>query len=113
MKIRKGDKVKVISGKNKGKESSVSGVQPKKEKVLVEGVNIVSRHLKKGRRESGGIVKVIRPIHISNVMVVCPKCNKPARIGYKLVDGKKYRFCKKCEGIVSFKVNSKPKVIKK
>lgn len=95
MKIHKGDKVKVISGKYKGQESVVEKVFEDKNKVLVENVNIVSKHIKSSKGVQGGIVKVNRPIDASNVMVICPKTQKPTRIGYKIVDGKKVRISKK------------------
>ena len=98
MKIRKGDKVKVIYGKDKGREGVVEKVYKKSMKVLVPGINLYKKHVKKSEQfPQGGVVEVPRPLHVSKVMLICPKCNKPTRVGYKLVDGKKFRICKKCK----------------
>lgn len=97
--IRKDDKVMVIGGKDKGKIGKVLKILRKHDRVVVEKVNMVKRHVKPNpyRREVGGIIDKEMPIHISNVMVVCNKCSTPTRIGYKYAeDGKKMRFCKKC-----------------
>ena len=97
--VAKGDTVMVIAGKEKTKTGTVQKVLPKKNGVIVEGLNMVKRHVKPNpyRREVGGIIDKEMPIHISNVMVVCNKCSTPTRIGYKYAeDGKKMRFCKKC-----------------
>lgn len=97
LKVKKGDKVVVISGKDKGKEGKVQMVAPSKGKVVVEGVNIVSKHQKaRGAQKPGGIMKQEAQIDASNVMVVCGKCNKATRVAHKIEDGKKVRVCKKC-----------------
>ena len=97
MNIRKDDKVVVISGKDKGKEGKVLSANPKAGKVIVEGVNVASKHMKpKKQGEQGGIIKMETPIYACKVMVVCPKCGKPTRVAHKLVDGKSVRVCKKC-----------------
>lgn len=97
MKIRKDDKIKVIKGKDAGKQGKVLAVVTKTNRVLVEGVNIVKRHVKPGVvSKEGGIVSIERPIALSNVMLVCPKCSASVRLGSKMVDGKKLRVCKKC-----------------
>lgn len=101
MKVKKGDLVKVIAGKDKGKEGKVLRVIPKENKVIVENVHIVKRHQRPTQRiREGGIIEREAPIHASNVMVICPSCNKPTRIGYKFMEEKKVRFCKKCGEIV-------------
>lgn len=100
MKIHKGDKVKIISGKQKGTESVVERVYTKSDKILVENVNIVTKHVKPSANNAGGLVKVNRPINASNAMVICPKCSKSVRVGVKLVDGKKFRVCKKCNEVI-------------
>ena len=99
MKIKKGDQVLIISGKNKGKKGKILKALPREEKVVVEGINIRKKHLR-GRRmgEKGQIIELPLPIHIANVQLVCPKCGKTARVGYKIVEAKKYRICKKCQG---------------
>ena len=96
MKLRKGDKVKIISGKDKGKEGSVDRVLLKEGKVLVLGVNVVKKHLKKSQNQKGGIVEQTKPIPVCRAMLICPKCSKPARVGIYLDKNKKYRKCKKC-----------------
>lgn len=96
MKIKKGDKVKVLLGKDRGKEGTVELRLTKEGKVIVSGVNIYKRHVRKQKDLSGGIIDIQKPIDISNVTLVCPNCNKVTGIGFK-VDGKnKTRFCKKC-----------------
>ena len=97
MKIRKDDKVVVLSGRDKGKEGKVLSADPKNGKVIVEGVLVASRHQKPRKQgEEGGIVKRESAIYASKVQVVCPKCDKGTRVAYKIVDGKKIRICKKC-----------------
>ena len=97
MNIRKDDKVVVISGKDKGKEGKVLIANPKAGKLVVEGVNVATKHQKPRKQgEEGGIIKVETPIYASKVQLVCPKCGKATRVGHKLVDGKKVRVCKKC-----------------
>lgn len=100
--VKKNDNVKVISGKEKGKTGKVIMVLPKKERVIVEKVNFVKRHTKpKGAAGQGGIIEKEGAIHISNVMIVCPKCNSAVRVSTKVLeDGKKVRVCKKCEEVV-------------
>ena len=97
MNIRKDDKVIVISGKDKGKQGKVLVAEPKAGKVIVEGVNVASKHQKPRKQgEEGGIIKMETPIYACKVMVVCPKCGKPTRVAHKIEDGKKTRVCKKC-----------------
>lgn len=95
--VKKGDTVLVITGKDKGKTGKVLDVFPKDNKVLVDGVNIVTKH-KKARKqnEKSEIVKKTAPINISNVMVVCETCGKATRVAHKEINGKKVRVCKKC-----------------
>ncbi len=95
--IKKDDKVIVLSGKDKGKEGKVLKADPKNGKVIVEGINVATKHQKPRKQgEQGGIIKVETPIYACKVMVVCPKCGKPTRVAHKLVDGKNVRVCKKC-----------------
>ena len=97
MNIRKDDKVVVISGKDKGKEGKVLTAMPKEGKLIVEGVNVASKHQKPRKQgEEGGIIKMPTPIYACKVMVVCPKCGKPTRVAHKIEGGKKIRVCKKC-----------------
>jgi large subunit ribosomal protein L24 len=96
MHVKKGDKVQVISGKDKGKQGVVLAAFPKKNRVLVEGVNIVKKHAKPSQANpQGGIITKEAPIHVSNVMPLDPKTGTPTRVGYKIVDGKKVRYAKK------------------
>ncbi len=97
--IRKDDKVMVITGKDQGKIGKVLKILKKSDRVLVEKINTAKRHVKPNpyKREPGGIVEKEMPIAVSNIMVVCPSCNTPTRVGYKHDDAnKKVRFCKKC-----------------
>ena len=97
MNIRKDDKVVVLSGKDKGKQGKILTADPKAAKVIVEGVNVATKHQKPRKQgEEGGIIKVETPIYASKVQLVCPKCGKATRVGHKIVDGKKVRVCKKC-----------------
>lgn len=96
MKIRKGDKVKIILGKDKGKISTVLKVFLGRQKVLVENVNVVKKHVKPGTvSKEGGIVSIEKPIDVSNVMYYEEKSKKATKIGYKVSDGKKYRISKR------------------
>jgi large subunit ribosomal protein L24 len=97
MKIRKDDKVKILSGKDAGKQGKVLMVLKDAQKVVVEGVNIAKRHVKPGKiSKEGGIIKIEKPISASNVMLICEKCGKAVRIGFSTVGDKKFRICKKC-----------------
>jgi len=97
MKIRKNDTVLVIAGKDRGKKGKVLTVFPKNARILVEGVNLRKKHQKpKKQGEKGQIVSMPGPISVSNVKILCSKCGKPARIGYKLSEKNKVRICKKC-----------------
>lgn len=101
MHVKRGDVVKVISGKDKGKEGKIITAIPEKNKVIVEGVAMVKKHQKARRQgEESGIIHVEAAIDASNVLRVCPKCGKAARTGVKVLDdGSKARYCKKCEEI--------------
>ena len=97
MNIKKNDKVVVISGKDKGKEGKVLRADPSAGKLVVEGVNVASKHQKpKKQGEQGGIIKMETPNYACKVMVVCPKCGKPTRVAHKVDGDKKVRVCKKC-----------------
>ncbi len=100
MKIRSGDTVKVISGKDRDKTGKVEKTFPASGRVLVSGVNMVKKHVKPRRGSEGGIVEKSLPIAISNVMLLCPQCGEAARVGYKFAGEKKQRFCKKCGAVV-------------
>ena len=97
MNIKRDDKVVVLSGKDKGKEGKVLRSDPSAGKLVVEGVNVASKHQKpKKQGEQGGIIKMETPIYACKVMVVCPKCGKPTRVAHKVDGDKKVRVCKKC-----------------
>ena len=97
MNIKKNDKVVVLSGKDKGKEGKVLEAMPADKKVIVEGVNVASCHVKPRQQgEEGGIIRREIHMNVSKVMLVCPKCGKATRVAHKLVDGKSVRVCKKC-----------------
>lgn len=91
-KIKKGDKIKVLLGKDRGKEGQVEKVFGKEGKVLILGVNVYKRHVKKQ-----GIIEIPKPIDISNVALICPLCKKPTRISFKEIKDNKLRVCKKCK----------------
>jgi large subunit ribosomal protein L24 len=96
MNIKKGDTVQVITGKYRTKKGEVKLVLREQERVVVEGVNVVKRHVKSGRTQArqAGIVEVEAPIHVSNVMIVCPSCGEAVRVGHREENGAKVRFCK-------------------
>jgi large subunit ribosomal protein L24 len=97
--VRSGDTVVVLSGKDKGKQGKVLQVSPKEGKVIVEGLNVVTKHVKPRRQgEQGGIVEAEAAMYASKVQLVCPKCGKATRIAHKILDdGSKVRVCKSCE----------------
>ncbi len=97
MKIKKGDTVKILYGKEAGKQGVVVAVGPKKNVVIVEGLNLYKRHLKgDGRTRTSEVLTIEKPFELSKIMLVCPSCNKPTRIGIKREEGKVERVCKKC-----------------
>ena len=97
MSIKKDDTVVVITGKDKGQRGKVLEVMPKDGKVVVEKVNVVSRHTKPRKQgDEGGIIQKEAPLYACKVMRVCPKCDKPTRVAYEIKDGKKVRVCKHC-----------------
>ncbi len=101
--VRKNDNVVVISGKDRGKRGRVLQLVPAKNRLIVEGVNIVKRHTRPNPRQNvkGGVVEREAPLHASNVQLVCPECGAPTRIGKRLLgDGRKVRICRKCDGVV-------------
>ena len=101
--IRKNDNVIVTTGRDSGKRGRVLKVLPAKNRVVVEGVNLIKRHTKPNpqRQIKGGLVEREAPLHASNVQVVCPECGKATRIGRRVLgDGRKVRICRKCEGVV-------------
>lgn len=97
MKLKKGDTVIVTTGKDKGKKGKIERVFPKEGTVLVGGVNIVKRHRKKrDEKRPSGIVQIVKPVDMSKLALLCPKCNQPTRVGYRVAKAEKERICRKC-----------------
>ncbi len=98
MKIKKNDTVKILTGKDRGKTGKVIKVNLKSRKLMVEGLNLYKKHMKPKRQgEKGEIVKISRPMNVSNLMIVCPNCKLPARVGFRFEKDNKFRYCKKCQ----------------
>jgi len=96
LKIKKGDRVTVVTGKDKGKTGNVLSVSPKSNKAVVQGINVAKRHTKQSAQQEGGIIAKEMPIHISNLALLDPKDNKPTRVGFKVnKDGSKVRIAKR------------------
>lgn len=104
LRIKKGDEVQVLLGKDRGKSGKVMRVFSKGNKVLVEGLNMYKRHVRKMGEHEGGIIEIPKPLNISNVAFVCPKCKKPTRIGYRIDGENKVRICKKCGEVINDKI---------
>ncbi|MEC5425574.1 50S ribosomal protein L24 [Virgibacillus sp. C22-A2] len=101
MHVKKGDKVKVITGKDRGKQGTILEAYPKKERVLVEGINMIKKHAKPSQdNPQGGILNQEAPIHVSNVMLIDSKSGEPTRVGYEVRDGKKVRIAKKSGEVI-------------
>jgi len=102
MKIRKNDTVLVIAGKDRGKKGKVRFAYPKDERVLVDGINLIKRHTRaRGTVRQAGIIEREEPIRVSNLMLLCNKCNRPTRIGFRfLKDGRKVRVCRSCDEVI-------------
>ncbi|HSX40503.1 MAG TPA: 50S ribosomal protein L24 [Candidatus Saccharimonadales bacterium] len=99
MKLKKGDEVKIVRGKDKGKTGKIEQIFPSRSKVLVHGVNQYKRHMKaRSQNQQSEIVTLTKPLPVGNVMMICPKCHLPTRIGFLVTTkGKKARMCKKCK----------------
>lgn len=102
MKIKKGDNVLVISGKDRGKSGMVRFAYPREDHLIVEGINFQKKHSRaRGTVRQAGIIEREAPISVANVMLVCKRCNKPARLGFRfLEDGRKVRFCRNCREVI-------------
>lgn len=97
MKLKKGDQIIVTAGKDKGKKGKIERVFPKEGKVLILEVNVFKKHLKRrDEKHPGGIVEIAKPLSLSKVALICPKCGQPTRVGYRLTGREKIRICKKC-----------------
>ncbi len=98
MKVKKGDNILIISGKDKGRTGKIIKAMPKELKILVEGINLKKKHVRPKRDgEKGQIVEIPAALDISNVKIICPKCGKATRVGYLIENKEKYRICKKCK----------------
>lgn len=101
MKIKKNDLVKILAGKDSGKEGKVIQILPKEDRVVVDGINKSIKNLKsKKSEEKGKQIEYFSPINISNVQIICPLCKKATRVGLKIEGEKKNRICKKCKGVI-------------
>lgn len=102
MKLKKSDQIIVLAGKDKGQKGKIEKVFPKSKKVLVAGVNIYKRHRRpRGEKQPGGIIDVVKPLPVSSVALLCPKCNQATRVGFRLdPNGQKYRICRKCQQVI-------------
>lgn len=102
MKIHKGDNIQIIAGKDAGKKGKVEKVNEKTGTVLVPDTNMYKRHVKKSEQfPQGGIIDLSRPLDVAKVALICPKCDKPTRVGYRTVDGIKKRVCRKCNAVIT------------
>lgn len=102
MKLKKGDKIRITAGKDRGRKGVIEKVFPKEGRVLVPGINIYKKHVKpRGEKQPGGIIEIPRPLSVAKVALVCPKCKQPTRIGYQIGKGKgKSRICRKCNQLI-------------
>lgn len=100
MRLKKGDTVMIMAGKDKGKKGKIIRVAPDKGKIVIEGLNVAKRHQRPTRNFPGGIVDKARPLFASKVMLVCPRCSQPARVGSKRVQDHNVRVCNKCDEII-------------
>lgn len=101
LKLKAGDEIIIATGKDKGKKGKIEKVLASENKILVPGINVYKRHRKVSKNQRAGIFHVERPVAIAKVMVICPNCGKPTRVGFKM-EGKdtKVRICKKCKGVI-------------
>lgn len=101
MKLKKGDEVKVVRGKDKGKSGKIEEVWTKKNMIVLPGVNLYKRHIKaRSQNEKSEIKELTKPLSITNIRLICPKCKLPTRVGFKITNGKKERICRKCKAII-------------
>lgn len=101
MKLKKGDTIKVTAGRDRGREGKIDKVYSNAEKILIKGINIYKKHVKKNEQmPQGGVVEIPRPLRVANVAFICPKCKKITRVGYRIEGAKKVRICRKCDAAV-------------
>ena len=101
-KFKKNDEVLITAGRDKGKKGKIEKVLESESKIIVAGVNTYKRHRKATRNQAAGIYEISRPIAVSKIAIVCPKCNKPTRVGFQVTGKTKVRICKKCKGTIIF-----------
>ena len=98
MKFLKGDEVKVTIGKDKGRTGKIERIMPVKNLVLIPGINIYKRHYKPRKAgERGGIIDIVKPLSVGKIALICPKCKSPTRVGFKILEDRKVRICRKCQ----------------
>lgn len=108
--LKKGDKVIVLSGKDRGKTGLIDRVSVKSAEIIVNGMNIMKKHVKVSKKyPSGGVVEIARPMPVGKVQVICPVCNKPTRIGFEIKGKEKNRVCKKCHKVIVASKETKEK----
>ncbi len=101
MNVRKNDTVMVISGKDKGKKGKVRRAFPREGQVMVEGINMVKKHTRsRAMTRQAGIIEREAPLHVSKVMLVCSKCNRPSRVGFRFLEERKVRLCSSCHEVI-------------
>lgn len=99
-KIKKGDEVKVLLGRDRGRNGKVTRILPKDGQIVVEGVNMVKRHIKKTKEREGGVLEIAKPVNVSNLALICNHCKKPTRVGFEMNGKVKQRICKKCKEVI-------------
>lgn len=99
-KFKVGDEVLITSGRDKSKKGKIEKIFQKENKVVVDGVNIYKRHRKVTRTQPAGIYEIARPLPVANIAIICPKCSKATRVGFKIEGKTKSRICKKCKGVI-------------
>ena len=107
LKFKIGDTVKITSGKDKGREGKIEKIDPKNRSVLIPGINIYKKHVKGMPGQKGGIYDIPRPLSYSKLAIVCPKCSKVTRVGFKLSGDEKVRICRKCGREIDTKIKKK------
>lgn len=100
-KIKKGDTVKILLGKDRGKTGQVERVLTKKDLIFISGVNLYKRHVKKQGTIEGGIIDIVKPINLSNLSLICPNCKKVTKVNFKMEGKEKVRICKKCRRVIN------------
>lgn len=96
LKFKKGDSVKITSGKDSGRDGKIEKIYPKKEKALIPGINVYKKHVKGSQGQKGGVYDIPRPVYFAKIALICPKCKKITRVGFKMVGNEKLRVCRKC-----------------